>query len=120
MITGITGLGASRAAVENKHNSMVNNWMDMLYSCIARAKPFRISVVTDTNSAQYLTDIQGPPSWSQIQWPAEPAYSSGGQLIHQGAITDVDFGSADLEGRVEGSFTFTPKGQPGVVAGTHT
>jgi hypothetical protein len=120
LITGCTGFGEMRKAVDNRHNSMPGNWLAKLYSCIAEAKPFRITVVTDTNSAQYITDIPAAVGWSQITWPPEALYVTGGSLIHQGAITDVEFGAADIEGRVEGSFTFTPTGRPSVLAGTYS
>lgn len=116
---GITGLGASRKAVDNVHNSLVGNWMDVLYSCVARPKPFRITTVTDTNSGAWITDIQAPATSMQILWPAESDYTTGGILLWNGAITDVDFGAADIESRVEGGFTFTPKGLPYVTPGTH-
>lgn len=119
MLTGISGLGASRKTVDNVHNSNVGNWIDVLYSCLSKLRPFRVSVVTDTNSGQWITDIQAPATGLQITWPTEPAYTTGGALFFNGAVTDVDFGAADLESRVEGSFTITPKGKPTVTAGTH-
>lgn len=76
--------------------------------------------VTDTNSVAWLADIQGLPSWWQLLWPAEDAYTGGGSILFRGAVTDVDFGAADIESRVEGSFTVTVKGQPTVIAGTHS
>lgn len=120
LVTGISGLGATRKAVDNVHNSLVANWIDVLYSCLAKLKPFRVSTVTDTNSAAWVADIQAAPTGIQITWPAEPAYSTGGALFFPGAVTDVDFGAADIESRVEGSFTITPKGQPTVAPGTHS
>jgi hypothetical protein len=121
MITGITGLGFSRRVVDNMHNSMPGNWLDRLFSRIASQKPFRIDIVTDTNGVALFNNIQDSGQlWSQILWPAEPAYTSGGQILSQGGLSDVDFGAADLEGRVQGSFTFSPKGQPTIIAGTHT
>ena len=120
MITGLTGLGMSRRAIPNIHNSLLNNWTDTLFSKIAMQKPFRIDIVADTNSVAAFTNIQDSGQlWAQILWPAEAAYSTGGAILAQGGITDLDFGAADIEGRVQGSFTFTPKGQPTYIPGTH-
>jgi len=76
-------------------------------------------MVTDTNSGQWVTDLQALPTWGMIQWPAELAYTTGGQIIMMMGITDVDFGAADIEGRVEGSMSIQPKGTPYVNAGSH-
>lgn len=75
--------------------------------------------VVNTNDATWLTSIQGAPNWMQILWPAEQGYSTGGQLLLFGGMTDIDFGFADIESRVEGSAVFGIKGQPYVVPGTH-
>ena len=114
-IIGISGLGANRKAIENVHNSLPSNWIQVLYSCLARLKPFQVRYVIDTNSAQWITDIQATASGIQILWPAEFSYTTGGGLLMLGAMTDVDFGFADIESRVEGTMIWTPSGKPYVV-----
>ncbi len=80
-------------------------------------KPFNVRNVTDTNSADWIEDIQAAPAWMQILWPAEEGYSSGGQLLIKGGLTSVDYGFADIESRVEGSFIYTPTRKPIILPG---
>lgn len=75
--------------------------------------------VTDTNSLIWISDLTAVTTYGAIVWPAEEAYTSGGTLLAKMGIVDVDFGAADIEGRIEGSFTVQPKGKWYGLAGTH-
>lgn len=119
MITGLTGIGASRRVVDNIHNTLTNNWGQRLYSCIAMMKPFQVSFVLDSNDGTWITNLQAIVGAMLITWPAESGYTTGGTLAFQGNFTDVTFGSPDIEGRVEGSMTIHPSGKPTLTAGTH-
>lgn len=118
-ITGITGMGAERVSVPNVHNDVASGWIETLVSCLRSLKPFRISVVHDTNGVQWITWLTQLMSTLAITWPLESGYSTGGVTSFQAAVTDYTFGSADIQGRINAEMTITPSGIPTVTSGTH-
>lgn len=117
-ITGLTGLGADRKAVQNIHNDLTNGWVEKLISCIKEMKPFSISIVHDTSGSQWKTWISQTMGDFSITWPAEKGFSTGGLMTFDAAITDYTFGAPDIESRVNATMTITPSGEPTIVSGT--
>lgn len=118
-ITGMTGLGADRKAVPNVHNDVTSGWIEKLISCLQEMKPFRVSVVHDSNGTQWKTWISQLLGVMAITWPIERGYTTGGVMSFQAAVTDYTFGSPDIEGRVNAEMTITPSGEPIIAAGAH-
>ena len=114
----MTGLGADRKAVPNVHNDVVGGWIEKLISCLQEMKPFRVSVVHDTNGTQWKTWITQLMGVMAITWPVEKGYTTGGLMAFNAAVTDYTFGSPDIEGRINAEMTITPSGQPTITAGT--
>ena len=114
----MTGLGADRKAIPNIHNDLTAGWIEKLISCLQEMKPFRVSVVHDTNGTQWKTWITQLVGMMSITWPIEAGYSTGGHMNFIAAVTDYTFGSADIEGRINAEMTITPSGQPYIVPGT--
>lgn len=119
MLVGLTGIGATRRSQSNIHNDVVNGWIKELYSCLSKLNPIQMRMVFNSNDGNWITDIQDKPGTLQITWPVEEGYTTGGVLSFAGAFTSFDFGSADIEGRVEGASVFMPNGKPTFTAGTH-
>lgn len=123
MITGVTGIGMERRAIENVHNDDASGVADVLFSCIRRNKPFRISAVCNTNDATWLSNMALANSSNvpvSVTWPVEEGYSTGGTITWARAgLTDYTAGSPDIEGRVMCEFTIHPAGLPTIAAGTH-
>lgn len=80
---------------------------------------FQIRIVANTNDVTWISNLQALPGTIAITWPPESGYSTGGTLSFSGAFTNITFGAADIESRVEGEMTCAPKGQPTVTPGTH-
>lgn len=117
LITGCTNMGAERASVPNIHNDVIGGWADVLYSCIVRNKPFRLTFVFKTNDATWIANMKVVSNFI-ITWPIVQGFTTGGTLSWaKCGITDYMFGSPDIEGRINAEATFTPAGLPVVVAG---
>jgi len=116
-ITGITGLGADRKAVQNIHNDLTNGWVEKLISCIKELKPFSISLVHDTNGSTWKDLITQSIGAFAITWPVEEGFVSGGELSFLAAITDYTFGAPDIESRINATMTITPSGEPTITTG---
>lgn len=117
-ITGLTGFGGERIAVDNIHNDLPNGWTQRLLSCIKSLKPFRISVVHDSNSEDWKDLLEQELKEMSIVWPVEGGYTTGGVYAFDGAVTDYTCGSGDIQSRVNGEFTITPSGEPEITPGT--
>jgi hypothetical protein len=110
-ITGVTGVGASRRAVENVHGGNVaTGWAEHLFSCIARLKPFQVQLV-HTADRDWTTKIKAAAEEIIISWPLVGAEVTEGTLTFQGAMTDYDAGG-QIEERVNATAEFTPSGAP--------
>lgn len=111
-----------RRAVENIHNDVASGVADVLFSCIRRNKPFRVSGVCNTNDTTWLSNMALANSVNtptEIDWPVEEGYSTGGKIAWARAgLTDWSAGSADIEGRVQCEFTIHPSGLPTITVGT--
>lgn len=116
-ITGLTGLGADRKAVQNIHNDLTNGWVEKLISCIKELKPFSISLVHDTNGSDWKTLITQSIGAFAITWPTEQGFVSGGELSFNAAVTDYTFGAPDIESRINATMTVTPSGEPTITSG---
>ena len=117
-ITGLSGFGAERISVDNIHNDVTNGWCERLVSCLRMLKPFRISVVHDSNSTQWKTWLEQAMNEMAIIWPVEKNFSTGGSAIFQAAVTDYTAGAADVQGRINAEFTISPSGEPTITPGT--
>lgn len=117
-ITGLTGFGVERQAVPNIHNDVTNGWGEVLLSCIKTLKPFRISIVHDTNGSEWKTWIAQSLQDFAIAWPVEQSFSTGGLTEFQAGVTDYTAGSPDIQGRVNAEMTITPSGEPTQTSGT--
>lgn len=111
-------MGADRMAIPNIHNDLTAGWIQYLISCLQTMKPFRVSVVHDTNGQQWVTWITQYLSQISITWPIEQGYTTGGVIAFQGAVTDYTFGSPDIQGRINAEMTITCSGAPTITAGT--
>lgn len=118
MITGLTGMGASRRSVPNIHNDVADGWIKKLYSCLVNPKPFTVRVVFASNDEDWVDQMSEAPGLWTIGWPVEEGYTTGGSIDFVAAIVDKTFGSPDIEGRVEGDLTLDPSGKPEITAGT--
>ena len=112
-------MGGDRIAVPNVHNDNASGWAEVLLSCVKTLKPFRISVVHDTNGSQWITWLGQALSTLTITWPVEKGYTTGGVISFLGGVTDYTFGSPDIQARINAELTITPSGAPTVTAGTH-
>ena len=117
-ILGLTGFGGERQVVPNVHNDNLGGWTENLVSCIRTLKPFRISLVYDTNSIQWKTWLAQTMQAMAIVWPVEKNYATGGTVTFQAAVTDYTAGSADIQGRINAEMTITPSGEPTITPGT--
>lgn len=106
-------------AVPNIHNDLTSGWAQVLLSCIKSLKPFRVSVVHDTNGSQWLTWLQQKLTTMSITWPVEQGYSTGGVFSGLAGVTDYTFGSPDIQGRINAEMTITPSGVWTVTPGTN-
>lgn len=114
----MTGLGGERLGVPNVHNDLTSGWAEVLLSCIKTMKPFRVSLVHDTNGSQWITWLTQSLGAIAITWPIEKGYSTGGVASFLGGVTDYTFGSPDIQGRINAELTLTPSGMPTITAGT--
>lgn len=124
MVTGIAGIGMERRSIENVHNDVANGVADVMFSCIRRNKPIRVSGVANTNDATWLSNMAIANRTNtpfSITWPPEVGYTTGGSVSWiRAGLTDYSMGSPDIEGRVNCEFTIMPAGLPTIVAGTFT
>ena len=110
-ITGVSGLGANRRAVENVHGGNVAaGWVEYLFSCIARLKPFQVQLVHNA-TRDWVTKIKAPAEAIVITWPLVGTQTVAGTLTFQGALTDYDAGG-QIEERVNATAEITPSGAP--------
>lgn len=117
-ITGCTGFGASRQAVPNIHNDLTNGWAEQLLSCIKMMKPFRITVVHETNVTTWKDNIEAPLRDLAITWPVEDGFTTGAVYSFSAAVTDYEAGAPDIESRVNASMTVTISGEVTITPGT--
>ena len=117
-ITGLTGFGVERQAVENIHNDVTEGWGERLLSCIKMMKPFRISIVHATNATDWYTFITQALAAMAITWPVESGFATGSVYSFSAAVTDYTAGSPDIQQRVNAEMTITPSGKLTITAGT--
>lgn len=126
-ITGITGLfaeilatsgiGASRVVVPGTSSADVSGgWETMIFSCLAKLDPFRVTLSFDTNY-DWKTAIKAAPAATTITWPVAAGHSTGGTLAFSSGLSQYTAGG-ELQGRLVAEATVTPSGVPTITAGT--
>lgn len=115
-ILGLSGLGASRRAVDAVSNEDAGGFAPVIYSCIRRMKPFRVTIVFNSNQ-DWKTALGAAAATWTITWPVESGYSTGATLACTVGMTDITIG-ATLEDRILAEVELTPSGAPTITAGS--
>lgn len=121
-IIDISSIGASRVSVAAPHQNLPVDatsgmrWVPKLFSCLATAKPFRVTGV-----------FEGNYDWSTVfkllsavtlTWPPEKGYTTGGTLGWlRAGVVDFDV-SVSLESRAIRTLIIDPSGIPEITPGT--
>lgn len=115
-LLSISGLGASRAAIDMSNASSPSGWKEYIQSCLQELKQFTATVVCLTNE-DWTELIAADPSTLTITWPIEDGYTTAATVAFSAFVTDVDIGG-ELEGRVTKTVQIRPTGVPTFTPGT--
>lgn len=116
-LLGIAGLGASRAVVDATTNEDANaGFGRVIQSCLARGKPFRVTIAFNSNQDWKTIILAGLASWT-ITWPIEAGYSSAGTLAWSVVMSDFTI-TGRLEDRILAECELTPSGSPTITPGS--
>lgn len=118
-IVNVDGVGFERRAIENAHNSLTNNWVEVLLSCLKRPKPVRLGLVFNSNDDSWLDRIDtAKPEDFAISFPIEDGYTTGAVWEMKAGLTDFSAGGGGLEERLVASCMFAVSGEITITKGT--
>lgn len=112
----LSELGATRTAVDATTNSDAGGWGKILLSCIARLKPFRVTIAYQ-GDLDWKTAIKAALAELTITWPIEDGFTTGHSIAFDCGLTDISVGG-QLEQRTLANLTITPSGEPTIEEGT--
>lgn len=115
-IIGLSGLGGSRRAVDVSTNADAGGWGRVIFSCLRRAKPFRVTIAFNSNQ-NWTTPLGASPTTWTITWPVESGYSSAATTAMSVGMTDFTMGGM-LEERQLAEVELTPSGAITVTPGS--
>lgn len=115
-LLAISGLGASRAAVDATSNEDATlGWGKVILSCIARGLPFRATVAFSP-ADDWVTPMTAALADWTLTWPVETSFTTAGTIVWKVGLTEFVI-TGQLEGRVVAEMTLTPSGKPTFTAG---
>lgn len=115
-IVAISGVGGTRRSADAADNSDAGGFADVLYSCIARLKPFRVTISFDPHQDWKTALTAAAATWT-MTWAVKSGYSTGATLAMTVGMTDITIGGT-LEERMLAEVELTPSGEPTIVAGS--